>query len=100
MALLRRKVLVAEDYLRLAPVDGKIMVIQLIQAWGAESCRICGTQTEIAWGIHQCGFWCEMLAEGFMMCETYAEGGGEVSEELCLMLRIGCEGIDILMDIA
>ena len=40
-----------------------------------------------------------MVVEGLVMCQTQAEGGREVFQELDLVLGIGCEGIDLLIDV-
>jgi hypothetical protein len=70
IALLRFQVLIAETDLSLSTIHREVMVIEFVETWSTEACRVCSTESEVAWSIHQCRFRCEMLIEGLMMRQS------------------------------
>ena len=99
MTLLWLQVLIAETDLGLATIHGVIVIVELVETRGTETCRVGGTETELTWGIHQGHLRGEVIIERLVMCQSQTEGGGEVFQELHLVLGIGCEGIDLLIDV-
>ena len=65
--MLRLQVLIAETDLRLATIHGEIVVIEFVESWGTEACRVSSTESEIARGIHQRRLRRQMVVERFMM---------------------------------
>ncbi len=100
MALLWREVRVAKTDLGLATVDGEVMVVEFVETRGTEAGGIGGTETEIARGIHQSYLGRQMVVEGLVVRQSQTDGGSEVLEEHLLVLGIGSQGIDALVDIA
>ena len=99
MTLLWLQVPIAEADLGLATIHGVIMIVELVESRGTETCRVGGTETELTRGIHQGHLRGEVSIERLVMCQSQTEGGGEVFQELYLVLGIGCEGIDLLVDV-
>ena len=75
------------------------MVVKFVESWGAETCRVSSAESEVAWCIHQCSLGCQVIFERLMMRQSQSEGSREVFQELHLVLGIGREGIDMLVDI-
>ena len=100
MALLWQEVRVAKTDLCLATVDGEIVVVEFVESRGTEACGIGGTEPEIARGAHQSHLRRQMVVEGLVVRQSQTDGGSEVLEERLLVLGIGGQGIDVLVDIA
>ena len=100
MALLRREVRIAETDLGLATVHGEIVVVEFVESRGTEACGIGGAEPEITGGIHQRHLGRQMVVEGLVVRQSQTDGGSEVLEEHLLVLGIGGQGIDVLVDIA
>ena len=76
------------------------MIVEFIKTRGTEACRIGSTETEITRGIHQRGFRCQMVLECLVMRQAQSYGSRKIFEEFLLVLGIGRQTVDMLIDIA
>ena len=76
------------------------MVVEFVKPRGTETGRVSGTEAEIAWCIHQRHLGRQMVVESLMVRQSQTDGSRQVLEEFLLVLGIGCQGIDALIDIA
>ena len=76
------------------------MIVEFIKTRGTEACRIGSTETEITRGIHQRGLRCQMVLECLVMRQAQSYGSRKVFEEFLFVLGIGCQTVDMLIDIA
>ena len=103
MTLLGFQVLIAETNLWLAAIDGVIMIVKLVQTWGAEAFGICGSDIDRAEAVHQRDLGSKVVVEGLMMRQSQTYGGRDRAlpyPHLRFMLGIGGQRIDVLVDVA
>ena len=100
VTLLWFQVVIAKRNLRFAAIDRVIVIVQFVQSWSTETCRVGGTETEGSGGIHQRGFGREVIAEGFVVSDAGTDCSREILQELLLMLAVEGEGVGTLVNVA
>ena len=76
------------------------MIVEFVESWCTETCRIGGTETEITRGIHQRSLRREMVVECLVMSIAQAKSQHQITSKFSLMLGIGRQRIDIFVYIS